>query len=566
MTEEWKEIPFNKNYEVSNIGNIRNSKTKIQRKFDIEKLKQTKTRIRVTIIENDNTKKGYYLHRLIAVTFIQNPNNLPEVNHKDSNPYNNNIANLEWISREDNMKHFHDNNKFKSKYMRPILLFDKNLNIIEKKYNCLEECIIDLKININYHKLYGILNNNTNKYRKSKSKTTKKHNNNYVGVSWSNKNNKFIVYHNNKYIGSFSDEIQGANCYDQHMRELYGTNAKVNFPLQNTNEKQALVTKNITYAENVENTEYKISENKVIKFEDNNVIEPTQEEQEDKEDEDEEQEDEDEDEEDPIEIEWIEVAEAPSYMISNTGFVKLKRLDRILKGHLINGYKSVTLKINGGQIQRLVHRLVAMAFIKNENEERIYVDHIDTNILNNTFTNLRWVTPKENMNNEQTKKNISDKKLKDSKTIYKISINTKKIVESYQNYKEIEEKGMKYNTILSICNYYKHLNSGKKIGQQTFKKEFIFLYEENVNKKDEYIENISEKNLNNNKIKIIQIEKSTNNKINEFESMYEASKKLNINGSAINQVCKYYEYSDKDRPLCYKLKSIKGFIFKQLNT
>ena len=48
--------------------------------------------------------------------------------------------------------------------------------------------------------------------------------------------------------------------------------------------------------------------------------------------------------------------------------------------------------------------------------------------------------------------------------------------------------------------------------------------------------------------------------------MYEASKKLNINGSAINQVCKYYEYSDKDRPLCYKLKSIKGFIFKQLNT
>ena len=49
MTEEWKEIPFNKKYEVSNIGNIRNSKTKIQRKFDIEKLKQT-TNLNIFII------------------------------------------------------------------------------------------------------------------------------------------------------------------------------------------------------------------------------------------------------------------------------------------------------------------------------------------------------------------------------------------------------------------------------------------------------------------------------------------------------------------------------------
>ena len=36
----------------------------------------------------------------------------------------------------------------------------------------------------------------------------------------------------------------------------------------------------------------------------------------------------------------------------------------------------------------------------------LYVDHIDTDILNNHVDNLRWVTPKENMNNEETKKNI----------------------------------------------------------------------------------------------------------------------------------------------------------------
>lgn len=545
MSEEWREIPFSSKYEVSSLGNIRSSKTKIQKIFDIKKLKQTKTRIRVTIIENDNTSKGYYLHRLIALTFIQNPNNLLEVNHKDGDPYNNKISNLEWITREDNMAHFHSSNKFTSKYMRPILLFDKSLDIIEKRYNCLEECIIDLKLDVTYNKLYRILNG-ANKYKKLKKTISYK--NNYVGVTWNNKNNKYTVYYKNKYLGSFDDEVQAANSYDKHMRELYGESAKVNFPIQNTNEKQSIAKKNIVCEET--NNEYNISENKVIKFENKNVIEVKQDEQKQKE--------------EPI-IQWREIDEAPSYMVSTTGVVKLKRLDRALKGHLVNGYKSVTLKIKGGQIQRLVHRIVAMTFIKNEKEDRIYVDHIDTNILNNNITNLRWVTPKENMNNEQTKKNISDKKLESSKPIYKIDITTKQIIESYKNYKEIEEKGMSYSTILAVCSYYKYFNSDRKIGQQTYNKNYIFLYEENLENKDLYIQHASEISLKNTnkKIKIIQIDKNTNEKINEFESMYQASKVLNINYSGIQQVCSYYEYCDTDRPACYKLKSTKGFIFKQ---
>ena len=46
--------------------------------------------------------KLYYVHRLVAEHFIPNPDNLPEVNHKDWNIENNHVSNLEWISLVDN--------------------------------------------------------------------------------------------------------------------------------------------------------------------------------------------------------------------------------------------------------------------------------------------------------------------------------------------------------------------------------------------------------------------------------------------------------------------------------
>lgn len=57
----------------------------------------------------DLFKDGKYtkhsIHRLIAITFIPNPDCLPEVNHKDGNKLNNSIDNLEWMSHSDNVKH-----------------------------------------------------------------------------------------------------------------------------------------------------------------------------------------------------------------------------------------------------------------------------------------------------------------------------------------------------------------------------------------------------------------------------------------------------------------------------
>jgi len=56
----------------------------------------------------NKNKKRYqmFLHRLIAINFIPNPNNLPCINHIDGNKKNNSISNLEWCTHGDNMRHY----------------------------------------------------------------------------------------------------------------------------------------------------------------------------------------------------------------------------------------------------------------------------------------------------------------------------------------------------------------------------------------------------------------------------------------------------------------------------
>ena len=82
---------------------------------------------------NGNNKVYRRVHRLIAETFIPNPYNLPQVNHKDGNKLNNTIENLEWVSNSENTKHAYDNNlyHFNGKNSYPVVLYDKDYNYIK---------------------------------------------------------------------------------------------------------------------------------------------------------------------------------------------------------------------------------------------------------------------------------------------------------------------------------------------------------------------------------------------------------------------------------------------------
>lgn len=101
MKEIWKDIPgYELHYEVSNTGKVRNKRSgKILKPFT-----NSNNHFMVGLSINGNTKR-FLVHRLIALVFLQNPKNLPIINHKDGNPSNNNVENLEWCTQKHNIHH-----------------------------------------------------------------------------------------------------------------------------------------------------------------------------------------------------------------------------------------------------------------------------------------------------------------------------------------------------------------------------------------------------------------------------------------------------------------------------
>lgn len=98
-------------YEVSNLGKVRSLSKYINagngnplRLFKGKILKQYKNKKGYPIVTlcNKGQRKTISVHRLVAMTFIPNPDNLPQVNHKDEDKYNNCVDNLEWCTNEYN--------------------------------------------------------------------------------------------------------------------------------------------------------------------------------------------------------------------------------------------------------------------------------------------------------------------------------------------------------------------------------------------------------------------------------------------------------------------------------
>lgn len=98
--EIWKIVNFNSNYEVSNLGKLRNTKTK-----NVLKLRDNGHGYLVAHLYNKGKRKVEYIHRLVAYCFIPNIDNKEEVNHKDGDKSNNCVKNLEWVTKSENIKH-----------------------------------------------------------------------------------------------------------------------------------------------------------------------------------------------------------------------------------------------------------------------------------------------------------------------------------------------------------------------------------------------------------------------------------------------------------------------------
>ena len=106
MTEIWKPVVGLEGlYEVSNLGRVKSLYDQFKRpRVLIRKLSSNTRGYKVLELKG----KQYFAHRLVAMAFIENPQNKPFVNHKDSNPSNNHVDNLEWVTQSENIQHGYD--------------------------------------------------------------------------------------------------------------------------------------------------------------------------------------------------------------------------------------------------------------------------------------------------------------------------------------------------------------------------------------------------------------------------------------------------------------------------
>lgn len=115
MEEIWKDVVgYEGLYQVSNLGKVK-SYSRVVRckggfrtqpsKFLSPQTNKKKNFYNFVRLYKNGISKPFFVHRLVANAFIPNPQNLPQVNHKDGDKRNNIVKNLEWCSASENMRH-----------------------------------------------------------------------------------------------------------------------------------------------------------------------------------------------------------------------------------------------------------------------------------------------------------------------------------------------------------------------------------------------------------------------------------------------------------------------------
>lgn len=151
MEEIWKDIEgYEGIYQVSNLGRVKSFDTKdklgrIRTGRVLKPLKHTLGYLNIGLYKN-NTVSKKLIHRLVAQSFIPNPENKPEINHIDEDKTNNNINNLEWSTRKENCNHGTHNERMRKTLSIPILAINLKTGVVEEFYGA-NECATQLGLN-----------------------------------------------------------------------------------------------------------------------------------------------------------------------------------------------------------------------------------------------------------------------------------------------------------------------------------------------------------------------------------------------------------------------------------
>lgn len=157
MKEIWKDIKgFEGIYQVSNLGNVKSLNYRNTKEEKMLTPKKNNSGYLWLELTNNKKKSCLLIHRIVALEFIPNLNNLPIVNHKDENPMNNCVDNLEWCTALQNVRYSIDLHPERTrgrkgtrrphKYTQNVIQKTLDGKIV-KEYDCTADVAIDNKFN-----------------------------------------------------------------------------------------------------------------------------------------------------------------------------------------------------------------------------------------------------------------------------------------------------------------------------------------------------------------------------------------------------------------------------------
>lgn len=159
MKEEWRDIiGYEGLYQVSNLGRVKSFLYHNGTNERIIKPIRLKNGYYNVGLSKNKISKRIYIHRLVADAFIPNPNNYPVINHKDENPSNNCVNNLEWCTQKYNMNYGTLKEKQKRE-SKSVLQYDLNNNFI-KQWNSISDA--EQKLNITHCNIVACLKHRRN--------------------------------------------------------------------------------------------------------------------------------------------------------------------------------------------------------------------------------------------------------------------------------------------------------------------------------------------------------------------------------------------------------------------